>query len=114
MILLGASQRMVGRNDVGHRAIPQSNRLARFFFIVSATYSAHAWMVLAGFTPPPVTNTLPSTMKRFFTSWLRPQRLTTERSGSLPARAVPSRCQPDTRSGPELVTSRAPAASVLS
>ena len=35
-------------------------------------------MVEVGFTPPEVTNTLPSTMNRFFTSWLRPQPLTTE------------------------------------
>ena len=51
-------------------------------------------MVEVGFTPPLVTQMLPSTMNRFFTSWLRPHPLTTERSGSLPMRAVPSRCQP--------------------
>ena len=62
--------------------------------MLSAMYSASAWIVEVGFTPPEVTKMLPSTMKRFFTSWLRPQEFTTERSGSLPMRAVPSRCQP--------------------
>ena len=42
---------------------------------------------------------LPSTMNRFFTSWQRPHSLTTERSGSVPMRAVPSRCQPPFRIG---------------
>src|SRR6266478_417482 len=51
-------------------------------------------MVEVGFTPPEVTQILPSTMNRFFTSWQRPHSLTTEHSGSVPMRAVPSRCQP--------------------
>src|SRR5260370_29269564 len=50
-------------------------------------------MVEVGFTPPDVTTTLPSTTNRFFTSWDRPHSFTTERSGSTPIRAVPSRCQ---------------------
>jgi hypothetical protein len=48
-------------------------------------------MVEVGFTPPPVTKTLPSTMNRFLTSWQRPHSFTTERSGSVPMRAVPRR-----------------------
>ena len=71
-------------------------------------------MVLVGFTPPEVTKMLPSTMKRFFTSWLRPQEFTTEVSASSPMRAVPSRCQPAKRAGPPPVTSIAPAASIAS
>ena len=38
--------------------------------------------------PAAVTKMLPSTMKRFFTSWLRPRSLTTDRAGSVPIRAV--------------------------
>src|SRR6266436_4199544 len=56
-------------------------------------------MVEVGLTPPEVTNTLPSTMNRFFTSCERPHSLTTERAGSVPIRAVPSRCQPPYRMG---------------
>ena len=37
-------------------------------------------MVEVGLTPPDVTQMLPSTMNRFFTSWQRPHSLTTERS----------------------------------
>ena len=70
----------------------QSNNVANRCFIASAMYSATAWIVEVGFTPPDVTHTLPSTMKRFFTSWQRPQAFTTERSGSVPIRAVPSKC----------------------
>jgi len=33
-------------------------------------------MVDVGFTPPEVTQMLPSTMKRFFTSWQRPHSFT--------------------------------------
>jgi len=40
-------------------------------------------MVEVGLTPPEVTQMLPSTMNRFFTSWQRPHSLTTERSGSV-------------------------------
>src|ERR1700757_4760073 len=50
-----------------------------------------AWIVEVGLTPPEVTQMLPSTMKRFFTSWQRPHSLTTERAGFRPMRAVPSR-----------------------
>src|SRR4029077_10774825 len=82
----------------GHRW-PQSNRLARRCFIWSAMYSASAWIVEVGFTPPEVTNRLPSTMNRFFTSCDRPHSLTTERAGSSPMRAVPRRCQPPYRIG---------------
>ena len=39
-------------------------------------------MVDVGFTPPEVTQILPSTIKRFLTSWQRPHSFTTERSGS--------------------------------
>src|ERR1700681_4128508 len=56
-------------------------------------------MVEVGFTPPEVTQMLPSTMKRFFTSWQRPHSFTTERSGSVPIRGVPSKCQPPLRIG---------------
>ena len=49
-------------------------------------------MVEVGFTPPEVTQMLPSTMNRFFTSWQQPHAFTTQRSGSLPIRAVPRRC----------------------
>src|SRR6185503_15395845 len=66
-------------------------------------------MVEVGFTPPDVTNTLPSTMKRFFTSCERPHSLTTERSGSVPMRAVPSRCQPPHGIGELTQMSLAPA-----
>jgi len=39
---------------------------------------------------------MPSTMNNLRTSWLRPQSLTTDRFGSWPIRAVPSRAsQPD-------------------
>src|ERR1700742_2021092 len=73
---------------------PQTKGLARRCFIWAATENAMAWMVEVGLTPPEVTNTLPSTMKRFFTSCERPHSFTTDRSGSVPMRAVPSRCQP--------------------
>jgi hypothetical protein len=53
---------------------------------VSAMYSARAWMVEVGFTPPEVTQMLPSTIKRFFRSWQGPHSFTTERSGSKPTR----------------------------
>ena len=53
---------------------------------------------------------LPSTMKRFLTSWLRPHSLTTDRSGSVPMRAVPMLCQPPIDSGEVTETSTAPAA----
>jgi hypothetical protein len=52
-------------------------------------------MVLVGFTPPDVTKTLPSTMNKFGTSWLRPYWSTTEFWGFSPIRAVPRRCQPE-------------------
>ena len=82
--------------------------------MLSATYSASAWMVAVGFTPAEVTNTLPSTMNRFLTSWQRPHSLTTERAGSVPMRAVPIRCQPASCSGDSLTTSQAPAARRIS
>ena len=67
-------------------------------------------MVEVGFTPPEVTQMLPSTMNRFFTSWQRPHGFTTERSGSVPIRAVPSRCQPPFRIGLSTQILLAPAA----
>src|SRR6185312_15989699 len=80
-----------GENGRQMARCPQSNKVARRRLILSATYSASAWIVEVGFTPPDVTQMLPSTMNRFLTSWQRPQALTTDRSGSLPMRAVPSR-----------------------
>ena len=71
-------------------------------------------MVEVGFTPPEVTKTLPSTMKRFFTSCERPHSLTTERAGSVPIRAVPSRCQPPQGIGLLVQMSAAPATSRIS
>ena len=68
-------------------------------------YSVSAWMVAVGLTPAEVTKMLPSTMNRFFTSWLRPHSLTTDRVGSLPMRAVPIKCQPPTASGVSEATS---------
>jgi hypothetical protein len=41
---------------------------------------------------------LPSTIKRFFTSWQRPHSFTTERSGSKPMRAVTCRSRSGTTS----------------
>ena len=82
--------------------------------MLSAMYSASAWIVEVGFTPPEVTKMLPSTMNRFFTSWLRPQEFTTERAGSLPMRAVPSRCQPPYTTGRTAWMCRAPAAARIS
>src|SRR5690606_28441332 len=80
--------------QVGVRHGDQSKSVARLRFIVSAMCSASAWMVLVGFTAAAVTKMLPSMMNRLRTSWQRPHALTTERSGSVPMRAVPIRCQP--------------------
>ena len=48
--------------------------------MLSAMYSARAWCG-GGVHAAEVTKMLPSTIKRFFTSWLRPQEFTTERFG---------------------------------
>ena len=64
--------------------------------------------MLVGFTAAAVTNRLPSTMKRFFTSWHRPHGFTTDVRGSVPIRAVPMRCQPATRSGASATVAEAP------
>ena len=49
-------------------------------------------MVLVGFTPPDVTNTLPSIIPKLGESWAMHQRSTTERVGSFPILAVPMKC----------------------
>ena len=56
-------------------------------------------MVVVGFTPPEVTKTTAVDDEQVLHIVARPHSLTTERSGSLPIRAVPIRCQPPSGSG---------------
>ena len=65
IVLITDSPFRPGHDD---ESIVDSNNVARRCFMLSAIYSASAWIVQVGFTPPDVTKMLPSTMNRFFTS----------------------------------------------
>ena len=72
----------------GSRAVHISPRL-NMATIPSDVRVAIAAMVKVGLTPAPVTNTLPSPMKRLDTSCVAHQGLTTAVRGSFPMRQLP-------------------------
>ena len=71
-------------------------------------------IVAVGFTPVEVTKLLPSKTKRLGMSCERPHWSTTESDRSSPIRALPSRCQPLSRTTGTTSVLSAPAASCAS